>query len=108
MILPLADRPARRVVVRVGDEELTAHPDGRVELPRVFLGAHPRQIADELRSQGVLPPLPEVELPAVEESHAYPCPTCGGIGWLGASLSIGCRVCRTTGEVVEQPRRSYS
>ena len=103
MILPAADRPAARVDLRVGRELIVVHPSGEVELPRVYAGTHPRQVADELRAQGHLPPLPEVERQGVEEPHAYPCPVCGGNGWLG---STGCRTCGTSGEVVEQPRRS--
>lgn len=41
-----------------------------------------------------------------EEEHVYPCPTCGGIGFLGQNLTQPCRTCGTAGEVPERPART--
>lgn len=95
MILPEQDRPARRVDLRIGSSgTVVVYPDGYVDLPAA-LNASARQVADELRIRGWLPPLPEVETTTVEEDHAYPCPTCGGAGW-------PCRTCRGPGELFER------
>lgn len=35
----------------------------------------------------------------------YPCPTCGGIGYVGQNLDVPCWECKGHGEVYDPPRR---